>query len=426
MLFSDGIRLWRPGVVLPDPRRMALRLPVIHFLLAALLLMWLVQGQIASASEQATPDAPAPVRVIPAMRDTLFFGQSASLVGADGAVGRAMRTGIRAAFREANQRGGVKGKNLSLISLDDGDDPEQTMANTRALIQNRDVFAMVGVVGAETSRAAQPIAEAAGVPYLAPLADVEVLRELARRPNLVTVRATIHQEMGEIVRRLDTELRPRRIGVLYRDDTVGRIGLDGLLEALQAHGREAVIIVDYPGNTEAVKLPLLDLRRYQPDVVVVIGASGPVAALVRWARRLNFRPVFVNVSYVGAEALARKLGWRGAGVYITQVMPFATDTSLPLIVDYQAALAATAPEALPDSVSLEGYVAGRLIVSGLRLAKPPITRRGFMRALRNAGGIDLGGFVLTYGVGDNRGSDAVYLARIDDRGRLRPATRLVR
>ena len=356
----------------------------------------------------------------------LLFGQSAALSGPTSELGTGMRLGLLAAFDEINRNGGVRGRPLSLISLDDAYEPEAAIANTRALIGEHEVFALVGAVGTPTSRAVQPVASEAGIPYIAPFTGAEFLREAGKMANVVNVRASYFQETAEIVARLTADAGVRRIGILYQNDSYGRAGLEGVRMALEAHGLPLVAEADYARNTENIKVPLLDLRRDRPDAVVIIGAYRPVAALIRWARKLNFNPFFVNISFVGSSALARELGPAGRGVYITQVVPFPKDEQVEVVVRYQQALAAVAPDAEPDFVSLEGYLAGRLVAEGVRLAESPVTREGFLEALRQAAEIRLGGFDLSYGPLDNQGSDQVYLTVIDDRGRVVPAARMVK
>lgn len=355
----------------------------------------------------------------------IVFGQSAALSGPASELGQGMRLGLLAAFEGVNRKGGVYGRRLVLESLDDAYEPEAAIANTRQLIDQRDVFALVGAVGTPTSTAAQPIATEAGVPYIAPFTGAEFLRDAQLRPNVVNMRASYYQETEEVVARLTADLSVRRIGILYQNDSYGRAGLEGLRRATSRHGLSLIAEADYPRNTEAVKIALLDLRRSRPEAIVIIGAYKPAAAMIRWARRLDFNPYFISISFVGSSALARELGRDGAGMYVTQVVPFPTDASLPVVAQYQQALAAVAPGSAPGFVSLEGYLAGRLVAEGLRLAGPASTRDGFLKALREAEAIDLGGFLLRYGPTDNQGSDRVYLTTLDDQGRFRPARRML-
>ena len=356
----------------------------------------------------------------------IVFGQSAALTGPASELGTGMRLGLESAFAEVNAAGGVDGRRLALVSLDDMYEPEAAVANTRELIEKHDVYALVGAVGTPTSRAAQPVTSDAAVPYIAPFTGAEFLREVREQANVVNVRASYFQETAEIIARLTEDLGITKIGILYQDDSYGRAGLAGVRRALDDHDLPLAAEANYPRNTEIVKGALLDLRRYDPEAVVIIGAYKPAAKLIRFARRLDFRPVFVNISFVGTSALAEELGAEGAGVYITQVVPFPLDDSIPVVESYQEALAAFAPDAEPGFVSLEGYLAGRLVVEGLRLAGPGASRTEFLDALRNAPPVDLGGFELEYGVEDNQGSDRVYLTVIDADGEVSPAQRMVR
>ena len=352
----------------------------------------------------------------------IVFGQSAALSGPARALGQGMRVGLLAAFEAINKQGGIHGQRLVLDSLDDAYEPEAAIANTRELIQ-RNVFALVGAVGTPTSLAAQPIATEAGVPYIAPFTGAEFLRDAQLRPNVLNMRASYYQETEEILTRLTTDLGVQRIGILYQNDSYGRAGLTGVRRAVARHNLPLVAEADYPRNTEAVKVALLDLRRSRPEAIVIIGAYKPAAALIRWARRLDFNPYFVTISFVGS-ALAQELAHEG-GVYVTQVVPFPTDVSLPVVAHYQQALAAVDPERTPGFVSLEGYLAGRLVAEGLRLAGPNPTRAGFLDALRQAETIDLDGFLLRYGPEDNQGSDQVYLTKIDSQGRFQSVRGMV-
>ena len=351
--------------------------------------------------------------------DRILFGQSAAFSGPTQELGKDMRLGIEAAFAEANSSGGVHGRRLELVSLDDGYEPERAIANTRQLIEDEDVFALIGAVGTPTSRSATPIAAAAEVPYLAPFTGAEFLRE-ARWPNVVNLRASYYQETAEMIARLTEDRGIERIAVMYQDDSYGRAGYRGVRRALDRLEMEPVAIGVYPRNTTAVKASLLDLRRGNPQAVIVIGAYQPVAALIAWSRHTGFDPVFMTVSFVGSNALARELGSGGAGVFVTQVVPFPTATDPPVAVAYRSALAARAPEAVPGFVSFEGYLAGRLAIAALERCGPDVDRAIFLESLRSADVIDIEGFQLRYGAGDNQGSDAVFLTVIGNDGRYQP------
>ena len=347
--------------------------------------------------------------------DAVLFGQSAAFSGPAQELGRGMRLGIRVAFQEANENGGVHGRRLDLVSLDDTYEPELAIQRTLHLIEAEEVFALIGAVGTPTSRSATPIAKSAGVPYIAPFTGAEFLRGVDL-DNVINLRASYYQETEEMVARLTGELGFTRIAVLHQDDSYGRAGYQGVLLALERRGMEPVSIGVYPRNTTAVKTAVLDLRQGEPEAVIMIGAYEPVARAVSWSLRIGMDAVFMNVSFVGSNALAGELGDDGVGVFITQVVPYPTDDSLPIVASYLDALAAYDPEAAPGFVSLEGYLAGRLAITGLELCGAELSRECFLNAIRGAGEIDIDGFRLRYGSDDNQGSDSVFLTVIGSDG----------
>lgn len=360
--------------------------------------------------------------------ERILFGQSAALTGPAEDLGTNMRLGIEAAFHEANANGGVAGRRLELRALDDRYEPEQAIANTRQLIDDEGVFALIGAVGTPTSRAAAPVAATAGVPYVAPFTGAAFLRETpGQGDHVINLRASYNDETEAMVAHLISDLGIQRIAVLYQDDSFGRAGHSGVLAALGKRGMTPVSVGVYPRNTTAVKTGLLDVRAGDPGAVILVGAYRPVATLISWARRIGFKPVFINISFVGSNALAKELGPAGAGVFVTQVVPFPekTESASPPVVDaYAAALAAFAPKATPGFVSLEGYLAGRLVVKTLENCGETPERVRFLEVVRELGRIDLDGFALSYGPGDNQGSDHVFLTVIDQRGKYRPIATL--
>ena len=351
--------------------------------------------------------------------DHVLFGQSAAFSGPAQELGKNMRRGIEAAFAEANLNGGIGGRRLELVSLDDAYEPEAAVTNTQRLISEEGVFALIGAVGTPTSRSATPVAAAAGTPYVAPFTGAAFLRDPQWR-NVVNLRASYNQETEEIVARLIADRGAERIAVMFQDDSFGRAGYRGVLEALGRRDMEPVAIGLYPRNTTAVKTALLDLQQGDPDAVVLVGAYEPVAALIAWARHLGKDWAFVTISFVGSNALAEELGPVGAGVFVTQVVPFPTDDSLPLVASYLQALAAYDSAATPGFVSLEGYLAGRMAIAGLQRCGSGLTRSCFLDSLLRGDEIDIDGFTLSYGTNDNQGSDDVFLTVIGDDGQYRP------
>ncbi len=407
--------------------RMATR--VLGGLIGAALLVGCSTSDEGVASD-AVPASPTPDTVAevtqsaPGVTDEqVLFGQSAAFTGPAAELGKNMEFGIRAAFTEVNRKGGVHGRELILLIADDAYEPEAAIAKTRMLIEEHGVFALIGAVGTPTSRSAMPVALEAGVPYIAPFTGAEFLRN-SDLFNVVNMRASYYQETEEMVERLTTDLGITRIAVLYQDDSYGRAGYNGVRIALEKREMDMVSIGVYTRNTIAVKAALLDLRRGNPEAVIMIGAYQPVAALILWARHTGLDAVFMTVSFVGSNALAQELGPAGVGVFVTQVVPFPTDSSIEIVKDYLRAVRELSSWHDPSFVSLEGYLAGRLAIAGLERCGPEPTRECFLESIRNTGLIDLSGFELNYGASDNQGSDEVFLTMIGPDGEYQPVSTL--
>ena len=357
--------------------------------------------------------------------DKIVFGQAAALEGPASALGQGMREGINAAFAEANKAGGVKGRKLEVISSDDGYEPTKSIAAAKKLIEEDKVFALIGPVGTPTSAAVQPVAAEAGVPFIGPFTGAEFLREAAKT-NVVNVRASYFQETEAMVQHLTEDLGVKRIAIFYQDDSFGQAGLAGVKKALEKRQMELIAEGTYERNTVAVKTGLLAVMKGKPEAVIMVGAYKPCAEFIKLARQVKLDAVFVNISFVGSDALAKELGAEGAGVVVTQVVPFPRDASIPLVASYQAALKAASPSAEPGFVSLEGYMVGKLVAMVLGKIEGEPTRQALLDAIIKTGSFDLGGVKLAYGPGNNRGSSEVFLTVIQPDGTLKPVVKLAK
>ena len=350
--------------------------------------------------------------------DRIVFGQSAAFSGPASELGKGMQIGILSAFKEVNDRGGVNGRRLELVSLDDAYEPETAILNTHRLIGER-VFALIGAVGTPTSKSAVPVAEEHDVPYIAPMTGAEYLRGGERR-TVINLRASYYQETEEMIERLTTDLGINRIAILYQDDSFGRAGLHGVLLALERRELSAIGTGIFPRNTVAVKTALVDLRATKPEAVIIVGPYKPTATFIKWARHLGMNSIFMTLSFVGSNALANELGVQGSGVLVTQVVPFPTGNTVPASASYRAALKAYDPAATPGFISFEGYLAGRLAIHVVSHCGKQVDRSCFNTVLRTGNYINLDGFPLRYGKNDNQGSDDVFLTIIGPDGQYKP------
>ncbi len=357
-------------------------------------------------------------------KDKILFGQVAVLDGPAKGLGQGMREGILAAFEEANRAGGINGRKLELKSVDDGYEPEKTIEATKKIISEDKVFALVGPVGTPTSKAGQPIATAAKVPFIGPFTGAEFLRNPYNR-YVVNIRSSYFQETEAWIEHLTKDLGITKIAILYQDDAFGLAGLEGVKKAMAKRNMSLAAEGTFKRNTIAVKSALLDIMKGQPQAIVTVGPYKPIAEFVKLARQLKMDAVFVAISFVGSDSLAEELGNQGAGVIISQVVPFPGDKSLPVVVSYQAAIAAVNPKSKPGFVSLEGYLVGRLVVEALKRIPGEPTREALLDAIAKAP-FDLGGVKLSFGPEKNQGSDQVYFTILQSNGSFKPISKLAK
>jgi branched-chain amino acid transport system substrate-binding protein len=356
--------------------------------------------------------------------DSILFGQAAALEGPSSALGQGMRQGILAAFAEINARGGVHGRKLELISRDDGYDPDRSVAQTTRLIEEDKVFALIGAVGTPTTSVTVPIARARNVPFIGPFTGAAFLRAPDLYNVVVNIRASYGAEAEAWIKHLTEDLHLKSIAIFYQDDSYGRDGLAGVKLALEKRGMELTAEATFERNTRAVASAMRTLKRAEPEAVVMVGTYGPCAEFIRLARRGGFNPVFVNISFVGATALARDLGPEGQGVVVSQVVPFPWDSSIKVVADYQAAEKALDPNLKPDFVSLEGYLSGRLVAAALEMAGPNPTRADMLQLIHDVGRFDVSGDIITFGQNRREAPAKVFLTVIQPDGTFKAVDKL--
>ena len=357
-------------------------------------------------------------------KDKIIFGQVAALEGPAQALGQGMREGILAAFEEANRAGGIGGRKLELKSVDDSYEPEKMIVAMKKMLGEDKIFAIVGPVGTPTARAGQPIATEAKVPFIGPFTGAEFLRNPYNR-YVVNIRSSYFQETEAWIEHLTKDLGITKIAILYQDDAFGVAGLEGVKMAMAKRNMSLAGSGSFKRNTTAVKAALLDIMKSEPQAVVTVGPYKPIAEFIKLAREQKIDAVFVAISFVGSNSLAEELGNQGAGVIVSQVVPFPWDKSLPVAVSYRAAITAVNADAKPGFVSFEGYLVGRLVVETLKRTPGEPTREALLDAIAKAP-FDLGGVQLNFGPAKNQGSDQVYFTILQPDGSFKPVVKFVK
>jgi branched-chain amino acid transport system substrate-binding protein len=342
----------------------------------------------------------------------IIFGQTCDLSASRAAVANAYTAGARLHFDAVNRRGGIHGRQLKTVQLDDGYMTERALANAHQLTE-MPVFAMLHSVGTAIAAELIPFLESRNVPYLHPLTGADELRapKLSSRQTFF-LRASYRQEVHRIVHHLQT-LGISRIALVHEDEPFGH----GIREQVEAAMREAGLSLSAVGlmpfnQPQEVEAATRLIHSVRPDVVIV-GSAGPsVENFIASSHRMGLRSTYCCLSVSNVTRIFKALGPLSKGIVTTQVMPALRAGAMPVVRDYLAA------SAEPSSFGLEGFISARVITQALDAAGPQLTRAKFLSMLERPPGNQIGGFPIGYPPSTRTGSPFVELAMIGTDGRL--------
>jgi len=358
----------------------------------------------------------------------IVLGMSAAFSGPAQDLGRDMRTGILACMAHMNEQGGVAGRRLRLVALDDGYEPARALANVKELDRKYKVFAFIGNVGTPTAEVTMPYAVERKLLFFGAYTGTGLLREEPPNRYVFNYRASYQQETEKIVQYL-TDVRgfaPRQIAVFAQQDGYGDSGFEGVARALRGKGwpQDRILRVGYVRNTADVDAAVATLlERPEIAAVVMVATSRPAA---RFIEKMHDRGrsdlVFTNVSFVDSGALAVELMQLGprytSNVIVTQVVPH-PDAGSSLALSTRDLFARYQPTERLDFVSLEGFVATEVLVRAMSKVDGELDTESVVAALESMHDFDLGlGTRLSFGPSDHQASDKVWGTMLDASGKF--------
>lgn len=353
-----------------------------------------------------------PAIAVDGVTDTeIKLGMVNAQSGPASGLGKGMRQGAEAWFKEVNAKGGVNGRQINLLVGDDAYEPDKTIDATLKMIDENKVFSLFGYVGTPTSNAALPIIKEMKVPLVGAFTGAMSLR-LPVTPQMFNFRASYDDEAELLVDQFTKVLGAKKIGVFYQDDGFGLAVLSGTEKALKKRGMEVAVKGTFQRNTLSVKAGLATIMGAAPDAVIMVGPYAPVAAFIKEARTAGLKAGLGTVSFVGTTNLEKEVGDAGNGVVVSQVVPFPGDASLRVTKECGDAIAKHAPGEGLGFVNLEGCITAKLMVAGLEKAGKALTREGLVAALEGLSDVDMGGIKFSMNASNHQASNQVFLTQI--------------
>jgi len=339
--------------------------------------------------------------------DELHIGSSAALSGPAAQLGLRYHAGIRAQLELLNHQGGVQGRKVVLDLRDDGYEPDRAEVNTRQLVEDPRVLLLFGYVGTPTSRVALPYLKRHGISFLGAYTGASMLYEPGPG-RIFSVRASYMDESVALAQAMRQD-GVQRFNVLLQADLFGRAGLEAIREAALPLKLQLQASATVRRNSTQVDEALEALISREPaEAVFMISTYETCATFIRQARSRGYKGRFYLLSFVGLEPLKESLMGDMRQIRISQVVPDPHDASLPVVAAYQKAMLARGDRQF-DSLSLEGYLAARVLSEALRRLRGPASRESLQQSLAGLGDLDLGGFRLRYQEESHRGSSLVLI-----------------
>lgn len=347
---------------------------------------------------------------------TITLGMSAPFSGPNGAYGKEMKEGALAYFAQLNANGGINGKKVELVTLDDGYETERTVANTRKLINEHKVFALMAFYGSSPTTEAMKVFSEAKVPLLGTISGAGSLRSPVNR-YMFHLRASYADETEAIVNHL-VGLGITNIAVFYQNDGFGKSGKDGVVAALAHHKLKPVAEGSVERNSLQVENAVTQIAKANPQAVIMVTLYKPTAEFIRQMRKAGQIPQFSTLSPIGADLLVGEMGAKDAhGVGISQVMPYPWNDTQPVAKEYHKAIQAFAKHSNYSYYGIEGFINAKLIAEAMKKAGRDLSREKLANTLESTP-FDLGGYKVSYSASNHNGSRFVDLTVLGRDGRV--------
>lgn len=349
-------------------------------------------------------------------RSEIVIGQVAPFSGPQAVTGRAIHAGIRLYLDHINAQGGVKGASVRLVTRDDAQKPEQTVALTRELIQQEAPVALIGTVGTTNVDAliADGVLQRAGLPLVGAVSGAS--SAIAGR-NVFVTKASYHDEVNRLFKSL-SGLGMTRVGLVYQDDALGQDVIAGADAAAPGNGIDLIARAGYERNTVKVEQSVEAMLKANPQVVFLGATTAAAIEFVRQYRARGGDATLYGLSIIDTRQLLTRLGPKDArGFAFSVVLPLENQQTIAVNREY---LRLRDQSKDPDlsARSIEGFIAAKALVHALRTADGAPAGTTVLKSLQAMRRVDLGGYTLDFGQPGRPGSNYVDFAMLGDGGKV--------
>ncbi|HMH19443.1 MAG TPA: ABC transporter substrate-binding protein [Burkholderiales bacterium] len=360
----------------------------------------------------------------PASAQDLLVGQVASQTNpATAANAKGMVTGLKTYLDFVNERGGIGGRQVKLVTKDDNLVPGKMVEMTKEYIADKNVLALAGYVNTggitEVSKANLP--GQAGIAMIAPLQGD---KSIVGAENFFPFRSGYPDEVIALVKEA-ANTQKKKVVVVYWNITFGPAMMKLVQEMSKQENLKVVAWVPIDATAQDKFEPIMKeavaaVVKESPDTVIMLISGRYSLEFIKQMKNSTAADAqLYAMSIVPSADVVKAVGEEKArGIVIAQAVPFPFSATLPLVSEYQKLMKQYAPNEPLSFSTLEGFVAGKITVEAIKRAGPKPTREKVLKALYAMGEVDLGGVYVNYSSKARNGWGLVDLTVIGPAGKL--------
>lgn len=350
---------------------------------------------------------------------SIILGKTVGATGESGQVGVGMILGAKIYLDKINAQGGIQGKKIEMIAINDGYEPLKAAENARKLIDQDHVLALVGNNGSPTTAVVLPIINEKKVLLFGTYSGAAFLRQSPPDHYVFNFRASFSDEASEMIKGLlHAGFKPDEIALFDQNDAYGEAVYNGCIKALTAAGYPNATLNrgSFSRNTLNIEGALAKImsEKTSPKAIILAGNFGSNTKFAKLAIKqfphIYILPITTLIKVDELDAQEQKR------IIATQVVP-TFDSNLPGVNEYLEDLKKYGEDATPSTVSLEAYLGTKLFILGLQkaVANNAVTREGIIDALETLNDVDIGiGEKITFNKNNHDALHKVWATKIID------------
>jgi branched-chain amino acid transport system substrate-binding protein len=332
---------------------------------------------------------------------------------------QATKFGVDLYFKVVNDGGGILGRKVRTVYYDDGYKPQEAVANTKKLVEQDHVFAVIAPQGTPPVVATMEYLEENKVPLLFPFQGSPV----TRGKKYVFSGMTLYDRQSRMM--IDYLVGQRKLktfGVLYQDDDYGKAFLTAYEKDLARHNLKIAAAEPVKRGVTDVSAQIAKLRAASPQVTFLVLTPGPGAQALKERQKIGWTDtLMVSSGPLTDEKYLGLAGDAAEGVEGLSLWPDPLTSDLAGVKAYRTAMQKYFDKNEPNRYSLSGYFAAMLFVEGAKRAGRALTRESLVTALEGVKGFD-SGILPPLSIGpDHETQKQGFWVRVE-RGRFKPLT----